>query len=318
MLSVDLLRAARRLALPLALLAAGCSADVEGPTAVVDAESYRLKLAEWQQTRIERLKSKNGYLNLVGLYWLAEGEQHIGAGTGADIVLPAGKAPAWVGTLLLEGDRVSFTPAPDVEVQVNGRTVAGRRVLADDSGDGADLVSHDTLGWFIIRRGNRFGVRVRDYMSAALASFPGIDRFAAELRWRVAAKLERYSPPRPLAVDTVVDGLVFEPVSPGVLKFEIDNRPLELEVYGADGDAELFILFAASTSGDTTYSAGRFLTAPWPDDQGWTVLDFNRAYNPPCAFNDFATCPIAPLRNRLPVAIEAGEKYSHRLHVAGR
>ena len=299
------------------LLLLGCSGERHDPAAVSDPVVYGEEIAAWHADRVRSLKSETGYLNLAGLYWLAEGEYRLGTAAAADLPLPPGTAAPIVGTLLVAAGSVRFRAAPGVDVRQNGGPLTGG-ALMDDSTDQADLLTHRRLGWFVIRRGERLGLRVRDFDHPALDVFPGIERFPVEPRWRVAAELQRYDRPRQLRVDTVVDGLAFEPVSPGVLRFELAGSAFELEVYGAEGDDGLLVLFADATSGQSTYGAGRFLYAPWVDAQDRTVLDFNQAYNPPCAFNDFATCPVAPLKNRLPIAVEAGEKYSAELHVAGR
>ena len=301
----------------LSILLLGCSGEGDDAAAVSDPERYREEIALWHGDRVASLKSETGYLNLAGLYWLAEGEYRIGAAAEADLQLPQGTAAPIVGTLLVADGSVRFRATPGVEVRQNGGPLSGG-VLRDDSTDQADLLTHRRLGWFVIRRGDRLGLRVRDYHHPALDAFPGIECFPVEPRWRVAAELIRYDQPRQLRVDTVVDGLAFKPVSPGVLRFHLADSVFELEVYGAEGDDSLLVLFADATSGQSTYSAGRFLAAPWVNAHDRTVLDFNQAFNPPCAFNDFATCPVAPLKNRLPIAVEAGEKYSAQLHVAGR
>ncbi len=300
----------------LSVLLLGCSGEPENPAVVGDPVGYRQEIAAWHAERVRHLKSEAGYLNLAGLYWLTEGAHRIGAASEADLRLPRGTAAAMVGTLLVADGSVRFRAAPGVDVRQNGGPVTSGP-LKDDNTDQADLLTHRRLAWFVIRRGDRLGLRVRDYDHPALGAFPGIKRFPVELGWRVPAELKRYEQPRRLRVDTVVDGLAFEPVSPGVLRFQLAGGVFELEVYGAEGDDGLFVLFADATSGRSTYGAGRFLYAPWVDAEDRTVLDFNQAYNPPCAFNDFATCPVAPLKNRLPIAVEAGEKYSAELHVAG-
>ncbi len=313
--SVSRLAAAMAGLVILGLLAA-CGQPAGDPARVTDLVRYRQDIAAWDAQRVAGLKGEHGYLNLAGLFWLDEGAHRMGSAPGTDIRLPAGKAAPLVGTITVSGRRASFVAADGVDVRRAGAPVH-RLALADDGADQPDLLTHGSLAWFIIRRAERLGVRLRDYEHRALETFPGIERFPVDPRWRVTARLERYAEPRQIAVATVVDGLAFEPISPGVLKFALDGERYALEAYGAAGDEALFIVFADATSGAMTYGAGRFLTAPWPDGAGRTVLDFNRAYNPPCAFNDYATCPIAPLHNRLPVAIQAGEKYAPQLHVAG-
>ena len=157
------------------------------------------------------------------------------------------------------------------------------------------------------------GIRLRDYEHPALDAFPGIETYPVETSWRVAAELIRYPEPRRVAVDTVVEGLGWDPLAPGVVEFELNGEKHSLEVFESGED--FFILFADTTNGIETSPAGRFLYADRVNADGLTVLDFNKAYNPPCAFNDFATCPLPPRRNHLEIAIPAGERFSEALHM---
>jgi uncharacterized protein (DUF1684 family) len=150
-------------------------------------------------------------------------------------------------------------------------------------------------------------VRLRDFQNPVLTSFPPLQYFPISEGYRVEGKLIPYGEPKIAQVDTVIPGLGWEPESPGVVEFEIDGKRFELEAY-TSGD-ELFFVFGDTTNGRSTYPAGRFLYADAPDSNGLTILDFNKAYSPPCAFNDFSTCPVATPRNRLKVAIDAGEKF---------
>ena len=156
---------------------------------------------------------------------------------------------------------------------------------------------------------DRVGVRLRDYEHPAIATLEGIESYPADPDWRLEAKFEAYPEPRTIRVATVVEGLGWEPTVPGTLEFEAHGQSLSLEAYRSKD--EFFIVFADGTTGDTTYPAGRYLAADLPGPDGSTVLDFNKAYNPPCVFSEYATCPLATPRNRLPVAVEAGEKYTH-------
>lgn len=276
----------------------------------LDAAAYRAELQAWRAKRAERLQAPDGYLNLVGLYWLEPGTSRIGSAADNDIVFPRG-APAHVGTLRIGDDGVVFEAEAGIDVRHDGEPV---HVLpmADDSMEHPVRVTHGSLAWTIIRRDTRYALRLRDFDSPAIADFAPIEYYPIDPGLRVIAVLHRYDSPRVLDVDTVIEGLGYHPQSPGRLAFELDGRTFELEAYDA-GDS-LFLVFGDTTSGRETYPAGRFLYADLPDASGHTVLDFNRAYNPPCAFNDFATCPVASPRNRLPVPIEAGEKFAGGNH----
>jgi uncharacterized protein (DUF1684 family) len=163
------------------------------------------------------------------------------------------------------------------------------------------------LAWSIIKRDERLALRLRDYEHPAIDAFEPIKSYPIDLSLRVKGRLKPFDEPRILAVNTTIEGLGYRPRSPGTVAFEIDDKLHELEAY--ESGEELFFVFGDQTSGRGTYPAGRFLYAAAPDERGEILLDFNRAYSPPCAFNEFATCPVASPRNRLNVRIQAGEKY---------
>ena len=269
---------------------------------------YERALAEWRANRVASLKGPDGWLNLASLYWLKEGANSFGAAAGNDLVTPEGSAPPTLGDFVVDSGMVTFKTKPSVEVFHGDLSVAEIR-LNDDQQDVPTVLTHGSLAWTVIRRMDRLGVRLRDYNHPAINEFLGIESYPVDPNWRVVARFQPYPEPRKIRVATVVDGLGWEPTVPGTLEFEAHGQSLSLEAYRSKD--EFFIVFADGTTGDTTYPAGRYLAADLPDDDGTTVLDFNRAYNPPCVFSEFATCPLATPRNRLPVAVEAGEKYTH-------
>ncbi len=268
---------------------------------------YESALAEWRANRVASLKGPDGWLNLAGLYWLKEGANSFGAAAGNDHVTPEGSAPPTLGVFVVEDGAVTFRAEPGVEV-LHGESPVTEMLLVDDQEDDPPLLTHGSLAWTVIRRMDRVGVRLRDYEHPAIATFEGIESYPADPDWRLEAKFEAYPEPRTIRVATVVEGLGWEPTVPGTLEFEAQGQSLSLEAYRSDD--EFFIVFADGTTGDTTYPAGRYLAADLPGPDGSTVLDFNKAYNPPCVFSEYATCPLATPRNRLPVAVEAGEKYT--------
>ena len=274
-----------------------------------EGAEYEQVLAKWRGERIETLKGPDGWLNLAGLYWLKEGTNSFGAAAGNDLVAPKGSAPAKLGDFLIEDGAVTFRAAPEAEV-LHGEAPVIEILLADDQEKEATLLTSGSLAWTVIRRMDRLGVRLRDYDHPAVASFPGIESYAADPSWRLEARFEPYPEPRTIRVPTVVEGLGWEPTVPGTLEFEARGKQLSLEAYRSDD--EFMIVFADGTTGDTTYPAGRYLKADLPGPDGTTALDFNKAYNPPCVFSEYATCPLATPRNRLPVAVEAGERYTEK------
>ena len=274
-----------------------------------ETASYEKIVAEWRAERLASLKGPDGWLNLVGLHWLKEGENSFGAGAGNDLVAPEGSAPAKLGDFVVENGQVTFRTEPGVEVFHGGSAFTGM-LLTDDQENGPTLLTHGSLAWTVIRRMDRLGVRLRDYDHPAVTAFAGIESYPTDPDWRLEARFEAYPEPRTIRVATVVEGLGWEPTAPGILEFQAEGQSLSLEAYRS-GD-EFFIVFADHTTGDTTYPAGRYLEVSLPGPDGVTVLDFNQAYNPPCAFSEFATCPLATPRNRLPLAVEAGEKYTEQ------
>ena len=287
----------------------GCGQD---PAAVQDVAAYRDSVTSWHAARVEGLKSASGWLNLAGLYWLNEGTNTFGSGADQDLVLPAGRSPAHAGQFILRGDQVTVHVAPGVEMTSMGLAVE-QLLLRDDEEGEPTVLTYGNLALFAIKRMDRLGIRLRDYEHPALDAFPGIETYPVETSWRVAAELIPYPEPRRVAVDTVVEGLGWDPLAPGVVEFELNGEKHSLEVFESGED--FFILFADATNGIETYPAGRFLYADRVNADGLTVLDFNKAYNPPCAFNDFATCPLPPRRNHLEIAIPAGERFSEALHM---
>ncbi len=302
----------RRAAWPiLFLVAAGCG------KAEFNTEEYEAAVLEWREERLARLRGENGYLNLAGLYWLDPGETSFGGGNDNDLVFPGVDTPR-IGRFILGETGVRMVPEPGVDVRYEGIPVRALN-LSDDTTDTPVTITHGRFAWGVIRREDRYAIRLRDYEHPAIFGLPALEYFPIDTGYRVIGRLERYAEPRVLAVDTVVEGLGWNPVSPGVVEFRLAGESYSLEAYES-GDS-LFFVFGDRSNGRATYPAGRFLYAPMPGDDGRTVLDFNLAYNPPCAFNDFSTCPIAASRNRLPVAVEAGERYEPALFVgesAGR
>jgi len=270
---------------------------------------YERALAEWRADRVASLKGPDGWLNLAGLYWLKGGANSFGAAAGNDLVAPEGSAPPRLGDFVVDNGMVTFKTEPGVEV-FHGESPVTDVLLTDDQDGEPTLLTHGSLAWTVIRRMDRVGVRLRNYDHPAIAAFEGIESYPTDPDWRIVARFEAYPEPRKIRLATVVQGLGWEPTVPGTLEFDAKGQALSLEAYRSDDG--FFIVFADGTTGDTTYPAGRYLAANLPGPDGTTILDFNRAYNPPCVFSEFATCPLATPRNRLPVAVEAGEKYAEK------
>jgi uncharacterized protein (DUF1684 family) len=284
----------------LALVA--CSATLSA----ADAE-YRVAIAKWRAEREARLTGETGWLTVAGLSWLKEGENRLGAEPGSEVALPDESAPARAGVVELKDRRVRVRLAPGVQASLGGKPVRGTVELRADTSGTPDVLQLGRLSLLVIERGGRLAIRLRDRESAARKSFRGLSWYDVDERWRVEARFVPYDPPKEIKVPNVLGRS--EPMpSPGRAEFVIDGRPVSLDGVLESPDApEIFFIFRDRTSGVETYGAGRFLYAPRPV-AGRLMLDFNKAYNPPCAFTAFATCPLPPPQNALPVPVRAGEK----------
>jgi uncharacterized protein len=279
-------------------------AEPAAEEAVVEVDpGYREEIETWRAERVERLRRADGWLSLAGLHWLPEGEASVGSEPMADVVLPAA-APARVGTVRREGERVWFAPAPGVETTHEGERFDEMEITVGDDGE-PPVVELGALSFHVIERGERVGLRVKDAEASTRTGFAGLDSFPIDPSWRVEARFEPYEPARQIEVEDYSGGTQTSTV-PGAVVFERGGESYRLDAVDA-GD-ELFLIFADRTSGDSTYGGGRYLYAAKPGDDGRVVVDFNKAYNPPCVFTPYATCPLPPRQNRLDVAIEAGEK----------
>ena len=296
--------------IPLLLtLVAACGRAEPG----IDLAAYEQEVLEWRAGRLERLLAPTGYLTQVGLYWLEPGDYVIGSDPDSDIVVPA-TAAARIGQLIVGDDGVRLVVEDGVEVLNEGQAVTDILMPADTSGT-AVMVSHRSLAWMVIERGGKLAIRIRDFEHPFVETFGPLPYYEIDPSLRVTAKLERYAEPRTITVDTVIEGFQQYPVAPGVASFELNGQQFELEPT-LSGD-QLFFVFGDETNRDATYGAGRFVYADAPGEDGVLVLDFNQSYSPPCAFNDFSTCPIASPRNRLPIPVEAGERFESSLHYSG-
>jgi uncharacterized protein (DUF1684 family) len=275
-----------------------------------DNPAYEQEILEWRAWRIAQLKHPDGFLNQVGLFWLQPGSFRFGSAADADLQFGPGAAPE-LGVFEVSVAGVRMIVHPGVAVQ-SGEAVVTDMILPPDTSGQDVMVSYGSLAWSVIEREGRYAIRLRDFEHPFVAAFGPLPYFDIDPSLRVQATLRRYSEPRVANVGTVIEGLDYNPESPGVVEFEIGGRRYELEAY-TSGE-RLFYVFGDLTNRDDTYGAGRFLYSEMPGDDGLTVLDFNKAYSPPCAFNDFSTCPVASPRNRLPIRVEAGEKFVPSLH----
>ncbi len=279
---------------------ASCRAEVDG-------RSYFAEIESWRSARMARLTSPSGWTTLVGLHWLQPGANELGSAPSNSVVVTA-KAPMHVGTITIDGSGITLQPDPAAQLTIGGRpVVTAVRLLADSDEGGPTIFSTGTLSYQAIKRSDRLGVRIKDSESAARKNFPGIEHYPVNPRWIVDARFDRFPEPRKVAIPNVLGVTTMED-APGVLRFKFEGKAYELTPILEQGETDFFIIFRDRTSGHETYPAGRFLYAKPPGPDGIVRIDFNRAYNPPCAFTPFATCPLPPLQNRLPFAVEAGER----------
>lgn len=298
-------RRIRRLAGGFALftvLAVGASESID---------PYERYVLDWRAERVAKLKAESGYLNLVGLYWLGAGTVTFGASPDNGLVFP-GAGAARLGRFVVGADGVTMHVDDGADVEHAGEAVT-ELFLADDTTDDPVTVTHGSLAWGVIQREGRYALRLRDFENPALDAFPPLDYYDIDRSYVVRARLIPFDEPRVMRVGTVIEGLGWEPRSPGVVEFVLGGETYTLEAYEI-GD-ELFFVFGDRTNGRETYPAGRFLYAALPDANGMTYLDFNLSYSPPCAFNDFSTCPVASPRNRLPLRVTAGELHNRAAYV---
>ncbi len=264
--------------------------------------SYEQSILGWRQERVASLKSENGWLNLAGLFWLGEGDNSFGADKSNKIVYPEGKCAAQLGHFTLKNGEVWLEVFAGAEVTANGHPVTEPlRVYPSEK---PVAMQSGPLRWFVIKREEKYGIRLRDLEHAAVQSFTGIDNYPIDSAWRVRAYLEPAVDKKIPIANVLGQTLMMD--CPGTLVFTIHGATYRLDAL-VEGD-ELFIIFADETSGVETYGAGRFVYAARPGPDGFTILDFNKAYNPPCAFTAFATCPLPPRQNWLPVSVVAGER----------
>jgi uncharacterized protein len=265
--------------------------------------AYREEIRKWRADYEDSLKRDNGWLTLAGLYWLKEGDNRFGAGTGNDLILPEGSAAESAGTFVFHDGKTRLRLKHGVQAFLNGVPVLTETALKPDSSGQPDRITIGHLRMIVIQRGSRYGIRLWDNQSAVRRDFKGTRWFPPKESYRITAKFVSYPQPKMIPILNILGDTEQNP-SPGYAEFELDGKECRIEPL-LEGD-HLFFIFKDATSGKQTYPAGRFLYTGMPKD-GNVILDFNQAENPPCAFTAYATCPLPPRQNHLQVDIEAGE-----------
>jgi hypothetical protein len=267
---------------------------------------YEAGIAAWRAAHEEDLEREDGYLAVAGLFFLEPGPNDFGAAASNRIVLPEGTAPARAGTMTLRDGRVFFEIADHVDARIGGQAVTRGelRPALSEPRRPADLLRIGRVTLLVHASGSRLAIRLRDPEGPARRNFAGMRWFPVDRRWRVSGRFEAFDKPRSVRIVNILGDEV-EYASPGIVRFDHRGHALSLTpVVSGEG---LWFIFTDQTAGRSTYKASRFLYTPLPKD-GNVELDFNKAENPPCAYNAFTTCPLPPKENRLPVAVEAGER----------
>lgn len=267
-------------------------------------DDYEKEIMEWRKGRVEELKNENGWLNLAGLFWLKEGENSFGSDISNDIIFPNEKAKPFMGKFVLDKGVVTFSSLLKKQILINNIGSQEAQLFPSEENK---VSSFGSLRWFVIKRGQKYGVRLRDLESEFLQEFKGISYFDIDPSWRVKAKYEKTVGQTIGILD--VTGQTNQLESPGKVTFSRKGKLYSMHAI-AEGE-QLFFVFGDKTNKISTYGAGRFLYAPMPKESGEIFLDFNKAHNPPCAFTPFATCPLPPEQNMLDLEVTAGEKNYH-------
>jgi len=252
--------------------------------------------------RVKQLTTPNGWLTLIGRHLISSGINTVGSAPDNSIILAAG--PPYLGTVTLHEGTVTLTPAPSALLTINDQRIQQPTELIY-KGKTPTVVVFGSVNFYVMMRGDSLFLRVKDREADRLKNFAGLDYFSLDLTWRLEATWIPFDPPHQVNITNMIGQTTATPV-PGKAVFTRDGRTFELFPID-EGGAELFFVITDLTAGQETYGACRFLSAALPQN-GKIILDFNQAENPPCAFTPFATCPLPPKENRLPIRVTAGEK----------
>jgi uncharacterized protein (DUF1684 family) len=272
----------------------------------IHGENHKEAIEAWRASRHQGLMRPDGWLTLIGLEWLNEGENRVGSAADNDIQLSGG--PAYWGTVVLDADKLLFTSAGDESVKINGELLPQSELIPDTEGK-ATVVSSGNLTFHVIFR-ESYGLRVKDSQAIALQNFTAVDKYAIDESWRIEGRFIRAEAGTTLEIANVL-GQISESHVFGTFEFDMDGKTHRLLGLGSVDSKDLWFIFADRTSGHGTYGAGRFLYSDGMPENERLTVDFNKAYNPPCAFNPYSTCPLPPQENRLDLAVVAGEKDFH-------
>jgi len=288
---------------------AGCSDSPQAPagdTMMQPDASFMAEENAWRAKRDESLRKPDGWTSLIGLHWIELKAHFVGSDATSGIRLA--KGPPKLGLLQQEGERIFFTPEKGVAMTLDGQPLTRRVELHDDMSEAPSVIGFDEGKGLVtlIKRDGRHALRVKHADAETRTQFAGLDYWPADPSWKITGKFVPNPPGKTIAVADIIGSINEEP-SPGAVEFQRDGKTWRIDALD-EGDGRLFLVFADRTNGHGSYGAGRFVYADKPDAAGNVVVDFNQAYNPPCAFTAFATCPLPPPENRLDLAVMAGEK----------
>ena len=277
-----------------------------------DLQNEHARIVDWRAKRLASLTSETGWLTPIALYWLKEGENSFGRASTQAFALDDAALAADTGAFVLTDGRVRYVAHASTAMTYLGKPVTSLELVSDAADEPTELVA-GSLHFMLIERAGHLGIRVRDSVSPNRSQFKGLRYFPIRADWHIQAHFEPYLPMHRIPIVNIL-GMTEEMTSPGAIVFEREGRAWRLDaILEAPGDRELFVMFSDATSGRQTYGAGRFLYVGLPDADRIEV-DFNEAFNPPCAFTDFATCPLPPQQNRLAISVDAGELKYERAH----
>ncbi len=266
--------------------------------------NYQEEILDWQKTLDTNLRKENSWLALAGLFWLDEGVNTFGAGDENDIVFPDADILPQIGAFIVDGDKVKLEVTADTPVDVDG-VPAKEALLRPDVSGAPTQLKLGALSFILIQREDGFGIRLWDNSRPERDTFPGRLWYPVDEKFRIEGRYTRFADEKLVSFKRE-NGADFEAKMEGEVSFFVGNESYALLAF-EDEEGELFIMFRDATNGMETYGSGRYLSVDTPEE-GKAIIDFNRAVNPPCAFTDFATCPLPPAQNNIPVSIKAGEK----------
>jgi uncharacterized protein len=266
-------------------------------------DNYEEQFADWQENRMESLTNPTGWMRLAGMYWLEDDENSFGAGDQVDIRFPEGTLPNYAGEFILTDGKVRLQAADGVEFLHEDKTFRHKEIY---DGEEALNIEYGSLEWLIIEREDLMGIRLYNKDNPIVDAFTGFDRYPLDSKWHLNAKFNPANEGETIPIVNVLGQLVDTP-TPGSIEFSVDGDVYTLDAL--EGEDQMFLIVGDLTNQTETYQAGRYIYIDYPEEgSDYTIIDFNKIYNPPCAYNLFTTCQLPPIQNRLDVAIPAGEK----------